>query len=904
MLKYLAADSNTDSRLFSEVIRPGAPLIKQAAAVDPEIQKCISGLKSTPGKIYILANALGAGEYYGSNMNGDFFEEKELNPPDGSTEYGYKTFLQSGVYRHHSNKDITKSYGTILCAAYNKAMHRVELVIEIDKKKCEDVGHADLWKRLEAGEKPAVSMGSKVPYDVCIICGNKSRTKDDYCFPPGTAITMADGSRKAIENIAVGDLVLSAEGLPTHVVALLPSHVDECLTVLKTSAHGIPVRLTGNHPVLSSPREAFSCYYRTTQPGSRSCFPGTRAECVTCRRPSVAPDFVAAQDLRKDDTLYMPAVLSAHAENAPVLPLEDAYVVGLFMAEGCFAKQDGVRSSVQFAFHRDELEMIDAVQRFAQRHAGRTAKVYPSGPNGVSVRIHAKEVADHLFSLCGEYAHAKVASTLLVNQPDAVLREYLRGLWDGDGHISTKKAGYSRLNSASENLVWQTAGLLRRLGFTSYVGRTVTPGGPTKRSNTFTQWYVQTNYGTGVHRTESSMEGTRQLAQVVRTHEEHYCGPVYNFETEDHTYVAEGLAVHNCTHAKEQLNQLLPDGRKVYVLNPRPKFFDISVVIIGADRVSYVMDKVAQARMPAILSSYLAVEEGLRDPLESITAKLKLATHGKSAELVKRLKATAAQVVTPGAKDEIDLPNGVLDGLARSGSLSKILTTTAASGIVLKPQEFQRIVLLLSNKPDMADRLSHGCGCFSPSAQIDRSISFGDSSSFSGGLADLLAPFLRDRSAFEPVVSRRILVIKTAQARRPLTYVREPLLDKIAAAYNGYRAELLEKIGSIVANITERDVHLLAEVRKELFEGMFSGRSLAIKTASAPVPLALLGAIPLAYFYGAHTGGSTEQDKAADSFIAKHPVLAISVLAGLARLAVKAESSGAAEKVVSKLLNR
>lgn len=539
MLKYLAADSNTDSRLFSEVIRPGAPLIKQAAAVDPEIQKCISGLKSTPGKIYILANALGAGEYYGSNMNGDFFEEKELNPPDGSTEYGYKTFLQSGVYRHHSNKDITKSYGTILCAAYNKAMHRVELVIEIDKKKCEDVGHADLWKRLEAGEKPAVSMGSKVPYDVCIICGNKSRTKDDYC-----------------------------------------------------------------------------------------------------------------------------------------------------------------------------------------------------------------------------------------------------------------------------------------------------------------------------------------------------------------------------THAKEQLNQLLPDGRKVYVLNPRPKFFDISVVIIGADRVSYVMDKVAQARMPAILSSYLAVEEGLRDPLESITAKLKLATHGKSAELVKRLKATAAQVVTPGAKDEIDLPNGVLDGLARSGSLSKILTTTAASGIVLKPQEFQRIVLLLSNKPDMADRLSHGCGCFSPSAQIDRSISFGDSSSFSGGLADLLAPFLRDRSAFEPVVSRRILVIKTAQARRPLTYVREPLLDKIAAAYNGYRAELLEKIGSIVANITERDVHLLAEVRKELFEGMFSGRSLAIKTASAPVPLALLGAIPLAYFYGAHTGGSTEQDKAADSFIAKHPVLAISVLAGLARLAVKAESSGAAEKVVSKLLNR
>src|SRR5690606_5481393 len=38
-----------------------------------------------------------------------------------------------------------------------------------------------------------------------------------------------------------------------------------------------------------------------------------------------------------------------------------------------------------------------------------------------------------------------------------------------------------------------------------------------------------------------------------------------------------------------RMNQILPDGRKVFVYNDFPRFFDISFVFIGADRTAKVM---------------------------------------------------------------------------------------------------------------------------------------------------------------------------------------------------------------------------------------------------------------------------------------------------------------------------
>lgn len=129
-----------------------------------------SSITPMPGKTYILVLAMGASEFYGPNRNGDAFRESELKKT-------YKTFeTDAHVYKSHVNKDPAKSYGKVLKAFYNDDMHRVELVLEIDNQKAPDI-----VDKINSGQTVAVSMGCKIKFDVCSICGNQAPTRAQYC---------------------------------------------------------------------------------------------------------------------------------------------------------------------------------------------------------------------------------------------------------------------------------------------------------------------------------------------------------------------------------------------------------------------------------------------------------------------------------------------------------------------------------------------------------------------------------------------------------------------------------------------------------------------------------------------------------------------------------------------------
>jgi len=113
---------------------------------------------------------------HNSNKNGDYFPES-IGEDRGLKRY-YKTFEQGHVYLNHDNDDSQKSIGKIIYASYNDKMHRVEVLEQIDR----DVsGAQDILHRIDQGRMPRVSMGCKVPYDICSICGNKASTRADYC---------------------------------------------------------------------------------------------------------------------------------------------------------------------------------------------------------------------------------------------------------------------------------------------------------------------------------------------------------------------------------------------------------------------------------------------------------------------------------------------------------------------------------------------------------------------------------------------------------------------------------------------------------------------------------------------------------------------------------------------------
>lgn len=153
-------------------------LTKAAASTVPMTEEMRAFWEAYPKKmpdrfLYFRVNILGAGEYWSSNRNGDYFPESVLK------QY-HKTFHHARLFLHHKNKDPNKSHGRVIFSTYNDAPYakRVEVILAIDRK---DPRIQDTIRKIERGERIEVSMGCRVPYDLCSICQNKASTRKQYC---------------------------------------------------------------------------------------------------------------------------------------------------------------------------------------------------------------------------------------------------------------------------------------------------------------------------------------------------------------------------------------------------------------------------------------------------------------------------------------------------------------------------------------------------------------------------------------------------------------------------------------------------------------------------------------------------------------------------------------------------
>jgi hypothetical protein len=200
-------------------LEKNAYAMEMRSKLHPKVQDFVRAIRPTSSGIYVLVNALGAGEYWGSNVNGDLFPEKALihapsnwedllsDPEQArqvgqSWDYGFPTFMGAYPYKHHVNKDPSRAFGRVELATWNPEMHRVELVVYLDRALCMQFDAMDIIERIERGEFPDVSMGCKVPFDVCSICQNRSKTRVDYCQHALTMMNkiLPDGRKVCVIN--------------------------------------------------------------------------------------------------------------------------------------------------------------------------------------------------------------------------------------------------------------------------------------------------------------------------------------------------------------------------------------------------------------------------------------------------------------------------------------------------------------------------------------------------------------------------------------------------------------------------------------------------------------------------------------------------------------------------------
>lgn len=373
------------------------------------------------------------------------------------------------------------------------------------------------------------------------------------CFIPGTQILMEDGTTKSIEEIEVGDKVITHLGRARTVLnTFITPHNDEVIEI--HVRNGRSVTCTDNHP-----------FYRLDVKTSTG-----RVDSIKhmLREKTSAKEFnfTAASNLNKGDCLLTP-VLSE--QSGCELSVDQAKLLGLFAAEGCYGKKYNKYQSARFTLNINEINTV------AQTIKILTEKVFPNS----SVRINPREignicevtvtgtgVVDFFRNHVGEYSTHKTLSRDLVFGPKEIKEAFLVGWLEGDGHVA-KDFGQIIAPTVSRNMASQINCMLNScriqhsIRITPGVDKIINPKYGPIHANDAYRVEISASAGNDLIKNSEKLNFTNRgrqfnlggfyedyaLHTITGIDNYDYKGNVYNFEVEeDNSYVAEDLIVHNC----------------------------------------------------------------------------------------------------------------------------------------------------------------------------------------------------------------------------------------------------------------------------------------------------------------------------------------------------------------------
>ena len=160
-------------------------------------------------------------------------------------------------------------------------------------------------------------------------------------------------------------------------------------------------------------------------------------------------------------------------------------------------------------------------------------------------------------------------------------------------------------------------------------------------------------------------------------------------------------AADHCSHIQDLLGDVLSDGRKVYMKNPNPKFFDISIVHKPADRIAYSLRKVASHGSGVLGGHDLAEMFGLSD-----ASHTKVATLQALASLIKEIPATGRKVTAPD-RVSADTKQELRKAVQLFG-VEQVLGLLTKKGFLLAPQDFADVA---TGCPEAEAAVDDACGC-------------------------------------------------------------------------------------------------------------------------------------------------------------------------------------------------
>lgn len=450
-------------------------------------------------------------------------------------------------------KQYLLSHATIVASVDTYAPKDVKLGRSVDEKGCEiDVRFADHVIKPES--EPFIN---------------------NNCCVPGTMILMGDGTEKPIEDVRIGDGVVSHTGYVREVTNTFVHPFKGYVKTIHKKNDGRKLSVSSEHPIWCSTPQKIAA--RTVNPGEFS--------------------FRSAGLINKLDLLAYPILQGVEKTT---ITEGKAKLIGYFLAEGYYYKQSPNRVSSEFVNHFPGLNSIPASIIFAlnadeeftlaadivdllQKEFGVKASIKPHRDSKNCINVvsaQSLELVKFFSYYCGEEAKEKRLAPEILQWPIELQRLVIQKWFEGDGTVKLTAGGWLSVTTVSSKLISQAYVLIARLGLIPTRLVKVKQGRKRERqvnggwlisndyTKTCTEYTITINsVDGGVLIRDSFLSSVYEKAirnrkkhnycsfrspktqfcvQVKKIDKELYEGPIYNFETDiDHSYVANGVSVHN-----------------------------------------------------------------------------------------------------------------------------------------------------------------------------------------------------------------------------------------------------------------------------------------------------------------------------------------------------------------------
>lgn len=374
---------------------------------------------------------------------------------------------------------------------------------------------------------------------------------DIFCFHPAAPVTGLSEARP-IADIAVGDAVLTHSGHYRPVSKVYRRHFAGSLITLRVMGHKTPfLRLTPEHPI----------YCRQVAWNRAGLGNGTR------QKRLYPPVWAPSALLRPNDYMFVPK----RKELKPA-PFDNdvLWLMGWYLAEGCatgHVRAGWKRDLVQISVHEKELPQLEELAAILVKYdppsGKRCAPRFKRNGrqnHGLNLIYRSQYWSEFLMKHCGLFSYGKRLSKEVFQSSG--LLPMVRGWIEGDGcQTRNKNTGHNSISaiSVSEVLTWQMRQILLDNGiWCTMTSHEPHPGEKGKRRryilNMTPVSFPKFGEGYKIHPVVRQFEKAEVITEddgywvpIRSVGMEDYEGDVFNLEVEeDHTYVAGGIAVHNC----------------------------------------------------------------------------------------------------------------------------------------------------------------------------------------------------------------------------------------------------------------------------------------------------------------------------------------------------------------------